>query len=129
MDFMNRAAENMIFASHTADDSNAATPPNSEEDAHARGIQHLGARARPGGLRFWPGPRVAPAARRASLDFDDGVTRIVWLLTQGARVFPVACAIGQADLLCELAGVPGSNWCRADELVVPYASDAERLAL
>ncbi|MHA6823876.1 plasmid fertility inhibition factor family protein [Ralstonia pseudosolanacearum] len=73
-------------------------------------------------------PRVAPAAERAVFDFGDGTTRTIWLLTNGARVFPVSCEVDQAPLLLELAGAAGGRHCRADALVRPYRSDEERFA-
>lgn len=40
------------------------------------------------------------------LGFTSGVTRTIWLLTQGATVFPVECSIDEASELQELAGLP-----------------------
>lgn len=80
-------------------------------------------RSRPDGQ-----PGIAEAARLASFDFDNGVTRTMWLLANGAKVFPIACGIVEAPLLQELAGAAGSDHCRADALVLPYCSDEERFA-
>ncbi|MGA3983437.1 plasmid fertility inhibition factor family protein [Ralstonia nicotianae] len=73
-------------------------------------------------------PRVAPADERAVFDFVDGATRTIWLLANGARMFPVSCEADQAPLLFELAGAAGGRHCRADMLVRPYRSDVERFA-
>lgn len=70
---------------------------------------------------------VAESARQASLDFDNGVTRTIWLLANGAQVFPVSCKVEHASLLYELAGAGGGH-CRADALVLPYSNDEERFA-
>jgi hypothetical protein len=51
------------------------------------------------------------------VSFTNGVTRTIWLLAHGARVFPVMCSSQDAPLLQRLAGLPGGNWCTVDELV------------
>ena len=71
---------------------------------------------------------LAESAREASLDFDNGVTRTIWLLANGAQVFPVSCKVEHASLLYELAGASGGGHCRADALVLPYSSHEEHFA-
>lgn len=39
-----------------------------------------------------------------SLNFTDGITRTIWLLSFGAKSFPVQCSIAEAPLLQRLAG-------------------------
>jgi hypothetical protein len=49
------------------------------------------------------------------LGITDGVTRTIWLLTQGAQRFPVHCSRSEADLLHELAGIAGGRpWSFAE---------------
>ncbi|WP_051996355.1 MULTISPECIES: hypothetical protein [Massilia] len=43
------------------------------------------------------------------LGFTDGITRTIWLLANGASVFPVECALDEAADLQQLAGVPGGK--------------------
>lgn len=43
------------------------------------------------------------------LGFTNGITRTIWLLTAGVRVFPVECGAEHAALLQRLAGLPGSD--------------------
>jgi hypothetical protein len=38
--------------------------------------------------------------------FTNGITRTIWLLTYGAKYFPVMCRTDNADLLQLLAGLP-----------------------
>ncbi|QQC67846.1 plasmid fertility inhibition factor family protein [Paraburkholderia ginsengisoli] len=51
------------------------------------------------------------------VSFSDGITRTIWLLTHGARVFPVMCSVSEAPLLKQLAGLPGGSFCTVDQLV------------
>lgn len=48
----------------------------------------------------------------------DGITRTIWLLTQGVKAFPVLCPEGHANLLLECAGVEGSRSFTARELML-----------
>lgn len=73
-------------------------------------------------------PGLAESARQAAFDFVNGVTRTMWLLANGAQVFPMSCGVEEAPLLYELAGAPDGGYCRVDELVLPYRSDDERFA-
>lgn len=51
-----------------------------------------------------------------SLNFTDGVTRTIWLLTFGAKSFPVQCSTAEAPLLQKLVGA-GSCYKTLDELL------------
>jgi hypothetical protein len=51
------------------------------------------------------------------LGFTNGITRTLWLLTNGAKVFPVECELSEADVLQELAGVPGGRPVVLSELI------------
>ncbi len=75
-----------------------------------------------------PQPGLAESARHLAFDFVNGVTRTMWLLANGAQVFPMSCGIAEAPLLYEMAGAAGGGYCRVDELVLPYRSDDERFA-
>jgi hypothetical protein len=63
------------------------------------------------------------------VSFTDGITRTIWLLTHGARVFPVMCSVSEAPLLQQLAGLPGGSFRTVDQLVpaaaVPLRTCAE----
>lgn len=52
-----------------------------------------------------------------SLHFTDGVTRTIWLLTNGASHFPVECSTQNAPLLQNLVGTVGTRYCTVDQLV------------
>ena len=52
-----------------------------------------------------------------ALSFINGVTRTIWLLSHGAKSFPVNCSIHYAPLLQELAGLEGSHYMSIDSLV------------
>lgn len=39
-----------------------------------------------------------------SVNFDNGITRTIWLLAYGAPVFPIECEYQYAELLCQYAG-------------------------
>lgn len=48
---------------------------------------------------------------------EGGVTRTIWLLTNGARYFPVECRINHgAERLSQLAGYPGNNIATVENL-------------
>lgn len=51
------------------------------------------------------------------LGFTNGITRTIWLLANGAKVFPVECALDEADELQKLAGVPGGRPVVLSELI------------
>lgn len=55
-------------------------------------------------------------AESPSLNFTDGITRTIWLLTFGAKSFPVICSTSEAPLLQKLVGT-GSRYLTVDELV------------
>lgn len=55
-----------------------------------------------------------------ALSFTDGITRTIWLLTFGAKHFPVKCSAQDAPLLQELAGVPGGRYQIIDELILNW---------
>jgi hypothetical protein len=44
-----------------------------------------------------------------SIGFTDGITRSIWLMSHGARFFPIRCTISGAEKLHDLAGAPGSK--------------------
>ncbi|WP_442794126.1 plasmid fertility inhibition factor family protein [Paraburkholderia sp. HD33-4] len=46
----------------------------------------------------------------------DGVARMLWLTSHGARCFPVECLVAEAPLLSRLAGTR-SKWMRVSELL------------
>lgn len=51
-----------------------------------------------------------PTEDKPEITLDDGITRTLWLVRNGARAFPMECAEKQdAELLAEVAGVPGSR--------------------
>lgn len=50
------------------------------------------------------------------LGITNGVTRTIWLLSQGAKVFPVKCDLASAALLERVAGVSGSRHATVDQL-------------
>lgn len=41
---------------------------------------------------------------KLSINFDNGITRTIWLLAYGAPVFPIECDYQYAELLCQYAG-------------------------
>lgn len=51
------------------------------------------------------------------LGFTNGVTRTIWLLTQGATVFPVDCSVDDAGELQNLAGLPGGRPVLLSDLI------------
>lgn len=57
----------------------------------------------------------AETTESPSLNFTDGITRTIWLLTFGAKSFPVECSTAEAPLLQKLAGT-GSRYRTVDEL-------------
>jgi hypothetical protein len=58
------------------------------------------------------------------LGFTNGITRTIWLLTAGVRVFPVECGAEDAALLQRLAGLPGSVPRTVADLL-PEPTDAQ----
>jgi hypothetical protein len=52
-----------------------------------------------------------------SLHFTNGVTRTIWLLTSGAKSFPIECSIESAPLLQRLAGVTDSQFSTIEQLI------------
>jgi hypothetical protein len=54
---------------------------------------------------------------RDGLSFTDGVTRTIWLLTAGARVFPVSCSLADAPHLQALAGAEETQYRTTAELL------------
>lgn len=51
------------------------------------------------------------------LGFTDGITRTIWLLANGAPVFPVECALDEAEALQQLAGVQGGRPVLLSDLI------------
>lgn len=47
----------------------------------------------------------------------NGITRTIWLMAFGAKVFPVKCSMKEAPLLQQLAGLPGGNFQSVDTLI------------
>lgn len=52
-----------------------------------------------------------------SLHFTNGITRTIWLLTAGAKSFPVECRTESAPLLQELAGATDSEFLTIEQLI------------
>jgi len=52
------------------------------------------------------------------ITFTNGVTRTIWLLTYGAKCFPVMCKTENADLLQLMAGLPDGKSQTVKELLV-----------
>lgn len=52
-----------------------------------------------------------------SLHFTDGITRTIWLLTNGASQFPVQCSTKEAPLMQKLVGAVGTRFCTVDDLI------------
>ena len=53
---------------------------------------------------------------RPHVAFTDGITRTLWLLHNGARVFPVRCDLHTAQRMQECAGLPGGAYMTVDQL-------------
>jgi hypothetical protein len=51
------------------------------------------------------------------IGITNGVTRLIWLLTAGAKSFPVECRTKNAALLQRLAGRPDNDFVTVDALV------------
>ena len=51
--------------------------------------------------------------------FTNGITRTIWLLTQGCKAFPVECRMPEARELYRIAAAPGTNFFTVEELGVP----------
>ena len=47
---------------------------------------------------------------QATLAFTNGITHTIWLLTAGAKAFPVECDLKSAALLQALAGFDGDHY-------------------
>lgn len=61
-------------------------------------------------LAFWSrADRDAVDGDAAALCFDDGVTRTIWLIAEGARCFPVVCSEKDLDDVERLAGATESD--------------------
>ncbi len=55
----------------------------------------------------WLSRLIFPFTRQApSICFNDGVTRLCWLLDHGAALIPLSCDLDQLEALHELIGVP-----------------------
>lgn len=57
------------------------------------------------------------------IGFNDGVTRTLWLLANGAHAFPVTCSMSEAATLHAVAGSPGSRFLSVAQLV-PHTEPA-----
>lgn len=55
------------------------------------------------------------------LGFTNGITRTIWLLANGATVFPVECALDEAAELQQLAGLPDGRPVALSELISDQA--------
>lgn len=64
---------------------------------------------------FFPSLAGAETTESPSLNFTDGITRTIWLLTFGAKSFPVECSTAEAPLLQKLVGT-GRRYRTLDEL-------------
>jgi len=51
------------------------------------------------------------------IDFTDGVTRTLWLLQNGVKVFPVECPLSEADQMQRAVGLPGGRYWIVEELL------------
>lgn len=49
--------------------------------------------------------------------FTNGVTRTLWLLHNGALVFPVQCDLDTAQRMQDCAGLPGGDYMTVDQLL------------
>lgn len=62
--------------------------------------------------------RVGTEVRiQATLSFTNGITRTIWLMTTGAKAFPVECDTKSAALLQALAGFEGEQYKTIAELI------------
>lgn len=52
------------------------------------------------------------------IGFTDGVTRTLWLLANGAHVFPVTCSLSAAATPHAVAGAPGSRFLSVAQILV-----------
>lgn len=75
--------------------------------------------------RFYDGPKnpvplayvTCGTARQVKYaTFTDGITRTIWLLTQGCAAFPVKCDLASAKDLFLLAGVEGGGFYTVRDL-------------
>jgi hypothetical protein len=48
--------------------------------------------------------------------FTNGVTRTIWLLSQGCKAFPIECEMPGAIELHRIAAIPGTPFYTIDEL-------------
>lgn len=48
--------------------------------------------------------------------FTNGITRTIWLLTNGCEAFPIECEMPRAKYLHQIAAVPGTDLFTVDEL-------------
>lgn len=77
----------------------------------------------------WRGGRVERQSHtRIVFGFSDGITRTIWLLANGAKVFPVLCSSRDAARLKALAGAIGGGSSAVDDLVPDYPGIEERLS-
>lgn len=90
-----------------------AEMPNEEQDpvalakARCRAVK-VPAQAPASGLRRLFG-LAPPSEDKPEITLEDGVTRTLWLVHNGARAFPMECRDkADAELLAEMAGVPGA---------------------
>ncbi|WP_137959701.1 hypothetical protein [Burkholderia sp. 4M9327F10] len=60
--------------------------------------------------------------------FTNGITRTLYLLANGAAVFPVTCSLKDAELLQRLAGVPGGKFQTVEQIIPPPAAPLDTFA-
>jgi hypothetical protein len=56
------------------------------------------------------------AKKHQCVGFTNGVTRTIWLLSNGCKEFPVECELSEASALYNLAGVANSKFYTLEEL-------------
>ncbi len=66
---------------------------------------------------FWKELERVEVTETPALSFSDGITRTIWLLSFGAKRFPVKCSLKEAPLLQALAGISGGRFRTIDELI------------
>ncbi len=58
------------------------------------------------------------------ISFTNGVTRTLWLLENGVKVFPIECRIGEARDMQRAVGVADEDYITVEQLLPIYASGA-----
>ena len=67
---------------------------------------------------FWFDEDLAgPPPEISAMDFDDGVTRTMWLLKHQSPYFPVKCRSKNASQLFSIAGLAGGGFSKVSDLL------------